>query len=138
MLAMLAGMHECRARRSGQLDGTTTVLAGQDVDFKYPLQPLGPRHRDVARGCGFVAGLGLVSAAPGRRHLCPQSMVRRKDAAVTRKVDPRRRHSSLEKVGVLDFALSAASLDGCARGPEAGSGSGLARRAEYAEYLCEP
>ena len=39
-------------------------------------------HRDVARECGFVAGLGLASAAPGRRHLFPQSMVRREHPVV--------------------------------------------------------
>ena len=58
------------------LDRTSTLLAGQDVDLKYPLQPLGPGHRDVARGCGLIGGLCLASAAPGRGDLLTQSMIR--------------------------------------------------------------
>ena len=68
MLAMLC-RDARRMRRSGHLDRSTTVLAGLDIDLEYALQSLRPRHRDVARGCGFVGGLCLTTASSGRRHL---------------------------------------------------------------------
>ena len=93
------------------LDRTPTMLAGQDVDLEYTLQPLGPRHRDVVRGFGFVAGLGLASAAPGRRHLFPQSMIWREHPVIAREVDARRRHQGGQaghKVERLEYHVSRA------------------------------
>ena len=48
--------------------------------LEHPLQSLRPRHRDVARGCGFVGGLCLTTASSGRHHLFTQPMVRCKHA----------------------------------------------------------
>ena len=47
----------------------------QVIDLEHALQVLRPRHRDVAYG--LVGGLSTTPAAPGRRHLFTQPMVRR-------------------------------------------------------------
>ncbi len=96
-------MHECRARRmrrSGHLERTTTIRAGQDVDLEHPLQPLRPCHRHVARGRGLVGRLSLAPASSGRRHLFTQPMVRREHAVVARKIDPWRRRPRALKLGL--------------------------------------
>ena len=74
------------------LHRAAAVFAGLDIDPENPLQPWRPRHRDVARGHGPIGGFCLASATSGRGDLLTQSMIRRKDAVVARKVHARRRH----------------------------------------------
>jgi hypothetical protein len=103
-----------------RLHRAAAVFADLDIDPENPLQPLRPRHRDVARGHGPIGGLCLASATSGPGDLLTQSMIRRKDAVVAREVDARRRHQSClpdhDKSGGLPIWTTAGRPQGGAHG----------------------
>ena len=98
------------------LDRATTRLAGQEVALEYPLQPLRPCHRHVARGRWFVGGLSLAPASSGRCHLLTPSVVRRKDPVVTGEVDARRRHQGGQPAYEYSYRLKTPYRDGTTDG----------------------